>query len=103
MEDNMKDTLLSNIKFAYNEALEFIVSMGMIACEEQLLKAAEDYKLEMDPQVLSYHKDARARLSPHSYRELQFFFQYNFFIKHSILLSMNPFAPVQNHKQLKHG
>ncbi|WHY17651.1 helix-turn-helix domain-containing protein [Paenibacillus sp. G2S3] len=81
MEDNMKDTLLSNIKFAYNEALEFIVSMGMIACEEQMLKAAEDYKLEMDPQALSYHKDARARLSPHSYRELQFFFQYNFFHK----------------------
>lgn len=77
----MKDTLLRNIKFAYNEALELIVSMGMIACEEQLLAVAADYKLEMDPLALAYHEDARTRLSPHFHKELQFFFRYNFFHK----------------------
>lgn len=77
----MKNALLKNINFAYNEALELIVSMGMIACEKQMSALAEDYKLELDPLALSYHEDARARLSPHTYRELQFFFQYNFLHK----------------------
>lgn len=80
-KDHLKNLLLSNIKFAYNEALEMIVSMGMIACEEQLLIMAKDYKIEMDPLALSYHEDARVRLSPHANRELQFFFGYNFFHK----------------------
>ncbi|MCL6603193.1 MAG: helix-turn-helix domain-containing protein [Paenibacillus sp.] len=81
MEDMLNKTLLTNIHFAYNEAIEFIVTMGMLACEGQLIAMAEDYKIELDPLAASIHEDARARLSPHSYRELQFFFGYNFFHK----------------------
>ncbi|UQZ32261.1 hypothetical protein C2I18_01085 [Paenibacillus sp. PK3_47] len=81
MAPHLNDTLRKNITFAYNEALEFVVSLGMIACEGQLLAVAEDYKLEMDPMALAYHEEARTRLSPHAYRELQFFFGYNFFHK----------------------
>lgn len=81
MEIAMKDMLLKNITFAYNEAIELIVSMGMIACEGELTFMAEDLKIQMDPLVAAYYEDARVRLSPHSYRELQFFFNYNFFHK----------------------
>ncbi|OBZ14164.1 hypothetical protein A8L34_09375 [Bacillus sp. FJAT-27264] len=81
MEDTLKNTLLRNIKFAYNEALELIVFMGMIANEKQLRTWAADYKLEMDSLALSYHEEARSLLSPHANRELHFFFQYNFFHK----------------------
>ncbi|OAB35971.1 ArsR/SmtB family transcription factor [Paenibacillus glacialis] len=77
----MKDLLNTNISFAYNEALEMIISMGMIACKGQLLALAEDYKLELDPLALTFHNDAQARLSPHTLRELQFFFQYHFLHK----------------------
>ncbi|AJS57358.1 winged helix-turn-helix domain-containing protein [Paenibacillus sp. IHBB 10380] len=77
----MKDLLNKNIRFAYNEAIEMIVSMGMIACEGQMLALAEDYKLEMDPLALSFHEETQARLSPHTLRELQFFFQYHFLHK----------------------
>lgn len=73
MEIAMKDMLLNNINFAYNESIELIVSMGMIACEGELTSMAEDLKIEMDPLVAAYFEDARVRLSPHSYRELQFF------------------------------
>ncbi|WP_438349375.1 ArsR family transcriptional regulator [Paenibacillus sp. FA6] len=93
----MKDLLNKNISFAYNEALELIVSMGMIACEEQMIALAEDYKLETDPLAISFHEEARARLSPHTLRELQFFFEYNFLHKgldfafyESICSSMEP-------------
>ena len=81
MEDQLNGLLLRNIRFAYNEALEFIVAMGMQACEEQLQAMAEDYKIEMDPLAVSFHEDAATKLSPHTYRELQFFFNYNFFHK----------------------
>lgn len=80
-KDKLKDLLRSNIKFTYNEALEMILSMGMIACESQLVAMAKDYKIELVPAALSIHKDARERLSPHANRELQFFFGYNFFHK----------------------
>lgn len=81
MKENLHELLLKNIRFAYNEALEFIVAMGMLACEEQLQAMAEDYKLEMDPLAVQFHEDAGTRVSPHTYRELQFFFNYNFFHK----------------------
>ncbi|MFC3746833.1 MULTISPECIES: helix-turn-helix domain-containing protein [Paenibacillus] len=81
MADTMKNTLLKNINFAYNEALEFILFMGMIANEEQIRTWAADYKIELDPLALSYHEEARSLLSPHAHRELLFFFQFNFFHK----------------------
>lgn len=77
----MKELLKKNIRFAYNEALEFVVSMGMVACEDQMAALAEDYRIETDPLADSFHDEARARLSPHALRELQFFFQYHFLHK----------------------
>ena len=74
----MTKLLNENISFAYNEAIELIVAMEMIACEEQLLILAEDYKLQLDPLAMSFHEEVRAQLSPHTLRELEFFFQYNF-------------------------
>ncbi|MEC0090337.1 ArsR/SmtB family transcription factor [Paenibacillus macquariensis] len=77
----MKDLLNKNITFAYNEALEMIVSMGMVACEGQLLALAEEFKIELDPLASSFHDETHERLSPHTLRELQFFFQYHFIHK----------------------
>jgi DNA-binding transcriptional ArsR family regulator len=95
----MKYLLKRNISFTYNEALELIISMGMIACEEQMLALAEDYKLELDPLAMSFHEEARTRLSPHTLRELEFFFKYNFLHKgldfafyESICSSMEPLS-----------
>ncbi|WP_151735251.1 helix-turn-helix domain-containing protein [Paenibacillus tengchongensis] len=81
MEIPIKEMLLNNISFAYNEAMEMIIAMGMIACEEQMEAIAEDYKITLDPQASAYHAQARASLSPHAYRELLFFFGYNFLHK----------------------
>lgn len=103
MQIAMKDMLLNNINFAYNEAIELIVSMGMIACKGELTSMAEDYKIKMDPLVAAYFEDARVRLSPHSYRELQFFSIITFSIRHSILLSTNPSAHILIHRLQKHG
>lgn len=77
----MKDMLTKNITFAYNEAMELIIAMGMVACEEQMEEVANEYKFEMDPLALEFHNEARERLSPHTLRELEFFFKYNFLHK----------------------
>lgn len=77
----MREILIKNIRFAYNEALEFIVSMGMVACEDQMVALAEDYNIEMDPLATSFHEETQTRLSPHTLRELHFFFKYHFLHK----------------------
>ncbi|GGH28355.1 hypothetical protein GCM10008013_30310 [Paenibacillus segetis] len=77
----MKDMLTKNISFAYNEALELIIAMGMVACEEQMEEVAKEYKFELDPLATDFHQEAREQLSPHALRELEFFFKYNFLHK----------------------
>lgn len=77
----MKVPLKKNISFAYNEAFELIVLMGMIACEPQMVKTAEEYRIELDPLNNEIFKDAGNKMSPHMLRELQFFFGYDFFHK----------------------
>lgn len=79
MNDSLQETLLKNIRFAYNEAIEFILSMGMLACEDQLADLAAEYKIEIDELLGIYFEDARKLLSPHFTRELMFFFRHNFF------------------------
>ncbi|ETT57707.1 ArsR family transcriptional regulator [Paenibacillus sp. FSL R7-277] len=79
MNHSLQETLQKNIRFAYNEAIEFMVSMGMLACEDQLAALAEDYKIEIDELLEAYFDEARKRLSPHYTRELMFFFGHNFF------------------------
>lgn len=73
MNHSLQETLQKNIRFAYNEAIEFMVSMGMLACEDQLAALAEDYKIEIDELLEAYFDEARKRLSPHYTRELMFF------------------------------
>ena len=78
----MKEMLTKNISFAYNEALELVIAMGMVACEEQMEEIAKEYKFEMDPLALDFHQEAREQLSPHALRELDFFSNITFSIKH---------------------
>ncbi|WP_042200519.1 ArsR/SmtB family transcription factor [Paenibacillus camerounensis] len=79
---NMLDRQLRhNIRFTYNEALEFIVAMGMVACGEQMDAMAQDYKIEIDSMANAFYADADVRLSPHTLRELKFFFGHNFLHK----------------------
>lgn len=73
MNYSLQETLMKNIRFAYNEAIEFIVSMGMLACEDQLADLAAEYKIEIDELLGTYFEDARKLLSPHFTRELMFF------------------------------
>ncbi|WP_410767852.1 ArsR/SmtB family transcription factor [Fontibacillus sp. BL9] len=77
----MKVPLKKNISFAYNEAFELIVTMGMFACESQMAKAAEEYRIELDPLLETIGEDAKKKMSPHMLREMQFFFEYEFFHK----------------------
>ncbi|AIQ59383.1 winged helix-turn-helix domain-containing protein [Paenibacillus borealis] len=79
MNDTLQETLLKNIRFAYNEAVELVVSMAMLACEDQVADLAKDYKIETDELLGTYFEDARRLLSPHFTRELMFFFRYDFF------------------------
>lgn len=55
--------------------------MGMFACQDQMLRAAEEYRIELDVRYLEIYRDAQSKLSPHMLRELQFFFGYDFFHK----------------------
>lgn len=77
MNNSMQETLLTNISFAYNEAVELFFSMGMLACEDQMAGLADDYKIEADELLGAYLEDARKLLSPHFTRELLFFFRYD--------------------------
>ncbi|AIQ30669.1 hypothetical protein P40081_22740 [Paenibacillus sp. FSL P4-0081] len=77
MNHSLQETLLKNIRFAYNEAIELVISMGMLACEDQISDLAEDYKIEADELLGAYLDDARKRLSPFFTRELLFFFRYD--------------------------
>ncbi|WP_128083751.1 winged helix-turn-helix transcriptional regulator [Paenibacillus sp. DMB5] len=77
----LNEQLRHNIRFTYNEALELIVAMGMAACGEQMYAMAQDYKIEIDSMADSFYEDTKARLSPHTLRELQFFFGHNFLHK----------------------
>lgn len=77
MDKSMHETLRSNISFKYNEAIELVISMGMLACEDQMAALADDYKIEVDELLGTYLEDARMLLSPHFTRELMFFFRYD--------------------------
>lgn len=103
MNYSLQETLLKNIRFAYNEAIEFIVSMGMLACEDQLADLAAEYKIEIDELLGTYFEDARKLLSPHFTRELMFFFRHNFFIMLWISRYMNPPVPIQKRRLPKNG
>ncbi len=71
--------LKEKLTFRYREPLEFIISMGMLACEEAMLKLAEDYKIQIDPLLKEFFDYAREHLSAHSLRELKVFFGHDFF------------------------
>ncbi|MEF2964872.1 hypothetical protein V3851_03440 [Paenibacillus sp. M1] len=77
----MKIPLKKNIKFAYNEAFELIVFMGMFACERQMTEVAEEYRIDIDPLNRTLYEDARSKLSPFMMREMEFFFAYDFLHK----------------------
>ncbi len=77
----LKIPLKKNITFAYNEAFELIVFMGMFACEHQMNRVAEEYRIELDSLIGTVFTDVRAKLSPYMLREMQFFFEYDFFHK----------------------
>lgn len=90
MNHSLQETLLKNILFAYNEAIELVISMGMLACEDQISDLAEDYKIEADELLGAYLDDARKRLSHFFTRELLFFSVMTCFIMHLISRCMNP-------------
>ncbi|WP_438434012.1 ArsR/SmtB family transcription factor [Gorillibacterium sp. sgz500922] len=73
--------LKEKITFRYHEALELLIAMGMLACEDTMRKVAEDYKLQLDSLQIEFFAFARERLSPHTQRELSFFFGHDFFHK----------------------
>ncbi|MEO3946090.1 ArsR family transcriptional regulator [Gorillibacterium sp. CAU 1737] len=73
--------LRERLTFRYWEPLEFLISMGMIACEDAMRKLAEDYKVEFDPLMDEFLTYARENLSAHTMRELKFFLGHDFFHK----------------------
>lgn len=58
-----------------------VIAMGMFACQEQMLQAAEEYRIDLNTKYLEMYEEAKTKLSPHMLRELQFFFGYDFFHK----------------------
>lgn len=81
MEQNQKEMLTQNISFVYNEALELLLAMGMVASQKLMEKLAEDYRIETMPLLDAFLGEANANMSPHSKRELSCFFSNDFLNK----------------------
>jgi len=66
---------IPDVTFGFNPGLEFITAMYRVANTQLFDDVYTEYRVQQDPEVLTWLKQMRERLSPFMRRELDFFFQ----------------------------
>jgi DNA-binding transcriptional ArsR family regulator len=75
----LHESLKQFLSFTYREPIELVVAMSMVARQNQMIKLAEELRVETDPLLDQFLEQAGEMLSPHMKRELEYFFDYDFF------------------------
>jgi DNA-binding transcriptional ArsR family regulator len=79
VSESLQQSLKQKLSFTYREPIEMVIAMSINARKDQMLRLAEELHIEVDPFLNTMLDQAEDTLSPYLKRELNYFFDYDFY------------------------